>query len=248
MKTGQVTKKEDSRRFIPIHAIANTLSPIACKLLPSLHCLTGCDTTPALFKKGKVTAFKKMLVDLSKYENLVSIGGDDIELAVRAARELIADLYDTRGKFKSCHHDLNELRCKLAFRSVTIAKLPPCEDSFREFIKRVMWQARIWMSSHIAMPSLGSPSQYGYTDDLDPVLYTGYTSSEILDKLICDCKGKKMCSKSCSCKDQGLSCTDVCFCGGEDDCKNDLSNAEDVSSESTADGVEAEGQVDTFDD
>ena len=58
IETGTVTRMTRSRRFIPIHEICSVVPPILCEILPSVHALTGCDSTSAFFGIGKKTVYK----------------------------------------------------------------------------------------------------------------------------------------------------------------------------------------------
>jgi hypothetical protein len=59
-----------------------------------------------------------------------------------------------------------------------------------------------------------------YTTGLVPVFFLGQMSSHFLQDLVCSCKGKSICSSSCACFEQIMSCTDLCPCYGSDICKN----------------------------
>ena len=48
-----VSGGKDGRKYIPVHDLCSSLSNITCQILPSLHALTGCDTTFAFFRIGK---------------------------------------------------------------------------------------------------------------------------------------------------------------------------------------------------
>jgi hypothetical protein len=45
-------------------------------------------------------------------------------------------------------------------------------------------------------------------------------SADFLQDLVCSCKGKSPCKKSCACFEEKLACTDLCFCQGSDWCKH----------------------------
>ena len=79
------------------------------------------------------------------------------------------------------------------------------------------------MNAHVAKPAIGLPATHGWQEGqsgLEPILFEGLMSSDFLQDLICTCKGKSVCSKSCVCFEQGLSCTDLCPCQGTDLCHN----------------------------
>ena len=107
----------------------------------------------------------------------------------------MALLYDPLNKERKYHFCLNKLDSKLALRKCdTIEKLPPCENAFKQHVERVMWQTKIWKSSHIERPDIGSPFTFGWKKEgavLTPILYERLTTSEVMSDLIC--KGKDHC-------------------------------------------------------
>ncbi|VDI26825.1 Hypothetical predicted protein [Mytilus galloprovincialis] len=56
--TGSANSLRDCRRYIPIHELSKSLSPLLANILPTVHALTGCDTTSAIFGFGKKTVLK----------------------------------------------------------------------------------------------------------------------------------------------------------------------------------------------
>ena len=42
--------------------------------------------------------------------------------------------------------------------------------------------------------------------------------------LVCICKGKSICSKNYVCVEQNVSCTSICGCQGNEECRNKLSH------------------------
>ena len=96
------------------------------------------------------------------FAELVFLGGNDENNALTGARKLIACLYDSKEKEKQAHASMNVLCGKLAAKQdCVLAKLPPCEESLKQHVRRASWQSRIWSSSHFAKPDLGSPLEYG---------------------------------------------------------------------------------------
>ena len=72
-------------------------------------------------------------------------------------------MHDPKGKENEAHSNMNVLRAKLAAkRECVLAKLPPCEESLKQHVRRAAWQTWIWISYHIAKPDLGSPLEYGW--------------------------------------------------------------------------------------
>ena len=159
---------------------------------------------------------------------MINLAGSDIETSVTVGRQFIADLYDPKGKAQSVHGDLNKLRVKSALsKDASLVRLPPSEASFRQHIFRVSLQVYVWMNAHIAKPPPRSPLEYGWTmgnRSIVPLYFEGPMSSDFLQDLVCTCKGKSICGKSCVCYEQHLSCTSICGCQGSDDCRNQLTH------------------------
>ena len=90
---------------------------------------------------------------VDSFAELVFLGGDDENTSIVGARKFIASLYDPKGKEKVAHSNMNVLHAKLAAkRECVLAKMPPCEKSLKQHVRRAAWQTRIWISSHIAKP------------------------------------------------------------------------------------------------
>jgi hypothetical protein len=62
--------------------------------------------------------------------DLVLLTNADLGTTMHAARHAVSLLYDPKGKFKSCHHDLNMLRIKLAIsKDASLSRIPTSEPS-----------------------------------------------------------------------------------------------------------------------
>ncbi|CAG2239892.1 unnamed protein product [Mytilus edulis] len=135
--TGSTNSLRDCRRYIPIHELSKSLSPLLANILPAVHALTGCDTTSAIFGFGKKTVFKLIRKFPSKFTNLQNFDTIDFSTSLSASRELISSLYDPKDKFASSHVDLNKLRVKLATcKDTSLLRLPPSEPAFKEHVLR----------------------------------------------------------------------------------------------------------------
>ena len=61
----------------------------------------------------------------------------------------------------------------------------------------------------------------GKNGNIEPVMYEGKTTAEIISGLTCNCKGKKRCKVDCSCYVNSLPCIELCFCeSDENKCHN----------------------------
>jgi hypothetical protein len=55
--------------------------------------------------------------------------------------------------------------------------------------------------------------------------------SDFLQDLVCTCKGKSVCSRSCVCFEHNLSCTELCSCQASDLCRNSNTHKRDLEDE-----------------
>ena len=237
MELGNVTERMDLRRMVPVHKICEALQPTECAILPAVHCLTGCDSVSAFYgigKKSVINCLKTNGCDMfSELENLHIMSED---AAIAEARRLVAQLYDPKHNMLDCHNDLNKLRFRLSLKNDrSLAKLPPCEDSFRQHVRRTTYQTRIWMNADRGVLDMESPVGHGWENGntgLVPTYYTGDTATDILQNLFCNCSGKKPCSAQfCTCVRNGFDCINICECSTSNKCFNNT----DRESEHTVD-------------
>ena len=96
----------------------------------------------------------------------------------------------------------------------SLVKLPPSEAAFRQHILRVAFQVYVWTHANEAKPPPRSPLEYEWRYEnkyLMPTYFEG------------------ICSKNCVCAEQNLSCTSICGCQGNEECRNQLSHQLSVS-------------------
>ena len=217
-------KTLDLRRFIPVHDIVVALGPPLCESLPSIHALTGCDTVSSFFGIGKKTAFSTArTIGHSELPCLQAL--EDYE-SVAVSRQFVVALYDPKKKMKGSHNSLNELRFHLAAkRSVSIAKLPPCEASFKQHVRRASWQTKTWTTAHIPKPDNSEPSSNGWLSKngaLTPLYFEGPTALDKLKDFFCGCMGKNTCEdeEKCPCHQDSVACSQICRCEGDEKCHN----------------------------
>lgn len=219
-ETGITTRYENNHRFVPVNEIINHHGDDMMRILPATHALSGCDTTSALFYIWKKNAFKIVSNHgPKKNSNLSSLSENKIIVAEDAARALVSLWYDSAQKNKSMHGNLNQLRTKMAsIKDTPMSRLPPCEAVFRQHVLQVMWQLRLWVNARTPELVNGSPFDLGWEKygNIEPVMYEGKTTAEIISGLTCNCKGKKRCKVDCSCYVNSLPCIELCFCESDE--------------------------------
>ena len=132
-------------------------------ILPQIHALSGCATTASPFYIGKKSVVKTVLKHGPvRFANLSSVSEIDIAAAVNASHALVALWYNPTEKFKHCHEDLNLLRTRMASTKITpLSCLPPCGELFKENVKRVIWQVRLWTFASM-LDFGGKPDDFGW--------------------------------------------------------------------------------------
>lgn len=220
MHAGHAGKYVTRERFIPVHSLASELGKATCQSLPSVHAITGCDSTNAIFGIGKKTA---CTILQNMPESVCSkLYKSPAESWLAAATEFVLLMYGKKaGKCKT----LNELRYKLATTTDKPAnQLPPTDDAFKQHALRAMYQSLIWCNSHLPKPQLGEPEDFGWYRDssgLHPILFTQDSApAEVRDltHLYCQCKESNCKDGSrCTCVHAGLKCIELCIC---EDCLN----------------------------
>jgi hypothetical protein len=82
---------------------------------------------------GENMLYKILKTSPEVLSDLVSLTNGDLETTINAARHAVSLLCDPKGKFKSCHHDLNMLRVKLVTsKDDSLSRIPPREPSFKQ--------------------------------------------------------------------------------------------------------------------
>ena len=99
--------------------------------------------------------------------------------------------------------------------------LPPCQDGLNKHTLCANYQAAIWRNALHANPHIPSPESHGWRlqDDVLTVDWMSlpHAPEALMELVICGCIGQ--CSSNhCTCRRNGLSCSNSCQCG--DSCEN----------------------------
>ena len=124
------TSHAKKSQFIPTRRIYTTLREKICRILPSFHCLTGCDSTGIFSRSGKKKSFKVLSKNIDSLGTLDQLGekptfekeSDGVPYAIK----LVCLLYDSKRQV----FDINHLRYKLFYsKNLSGEKLPPTHDA-----------------------------------------------------------------------------------------------------------------------
>ncbi|KAH3718287.1 hypothetical protein DPMN_061089 [Dreissena polymorpha] len=131
------------------------------KILLTVYCITGCDTTSGFNGKGKKKVFNLFMKYAKTFQNLHDIGEqlNLQKLQKDACEKFVALLYGNENL------TLNEIRRIRAATSAHPKALPPTRDSFYLHCLRCLLQLWIWHHSLVAKHDLPSPTLFGYHFD-----------------------------------------------------------------------------------
>ena len=210
----------EKRRFVPVHAICLALGPMLSGLMLPFHAITGCDSTSAVGKLGKVRPWQLLRENVTKYKQLSSFGTtlEVSSVTMACAEVFFCEAYGS--KLVNVNDVRHDMFCK---RFTKTEALPPTQDCLGMHLLRANYQSLIWKTALQLTPGNNDPVGHGWEKDgeaIKPRLMTNPCAPEsLLVVVTCSC-AKSECKGRCSCKNQGLSCIDACKCGGGEACKN----------------------------
>ncbi|KAB0797138.1 hypothetical protein PPYR_08132 [Photinus pyralis] len=180
----------------------------------SVHAMTGCDTTSAVFNKGKIN-----LVNTVQRKRLCNILKEFYNPhATKEKLEEITTQFFIAAYVKSVPQtpDLDSVRYTLyqqyvAKRSLNtnfnLASLPPTSNSAKYHGFRVFHQVQAWLNNNLP------PQDWGWilkNGNLHPIHSDqAMAPTWVLQKIFCNCSSGG-CKKACRCKRMGLSCSMAC--------------------------------------
>ena len=211
-----------------------------------LHAATGCDTTSAVYRKGKRVPFRKLQAQPALC-TAVQVFNDPqaSKNAVAAAGEaFLCVVYG--GKIDD---NLDVKRHQLYLRTIAkqkvcakfdLATLPPTSAAARQHSFRVYHQVQQWRGVALNPTDWGWRLKDGRLTSL-PTLREPAPET-LLHLITCNCRSG--CERNCECRRSGLPCTSMCgFCAGHGcsnhDTSGDTSDGEDYTSGSDEDELDA---------
>ena len=217
-----VMKLRDGRNRIA--DIKRNLPDNVVKYLAVAHALSGCDTTSALFRRGKIQAFKVLdntqdmsFLDVFKRPHStpkeIAMSGERFLLLLYKAPVTCKTLDDLR--FWRYKKQVNEKKLTSA-SGLELRTLPPTSDAAKYHCYRAYLQVQQWLGINM------DPTEWGYMRDsyLVPIIKDKPAAPDKVLRLIsCGCK-QGCTDKTCVCVKAGMFCTILCSsCNGRD-CAN----------------------------
>ena len=186
----------DKRRLVNVQAVAKDLGDEINLALVALHAFTGCDTTSAFVRRGKVkplTLLKKHPEFLPTFHAL----GSRVEIEDRVFKDLEKF---TCLMYGSKLGDINSLRYEkfierfsakpgevlTSYNGVDMSLLPPCRESLKMHVRRANYQALIWKKADQATPSIPGPDGHGWNTNVEGELEICWTNGNLMPQELAD--------------------------------------------------------------
>ena len=202
-----------------------------------LHSLFGCDTTSAISGLGKIKCVNKA-ANNPKYAGWLGrfcqpLDGDVEEFKALLVEDAVNVLLFTYNEKIKPGTQLNEVRyrtfadrAKKSIRAVDLKGLPPTLGAFKQHVYRSYLQCRQWMGDD----SL-DPSDWGFKQQAlvqMPVASRNHVAPRaLLLMFACGCAQDACKDNRCSCRKNGVACTDLCTkCRGLS-CENEATECDD---------------------
>ena len=208
-KLGSKTRTE----YMEVKKAVDALGHDKCACLLGLHSFTGCDTVSSFAGRGKVSALgllnhEKHMTTLQSLGQSWNLSNESLQLL----ETLTCSLYSP----KTAVNSVNELRFNIFCAKKGEAEswqLPPCASSLLNHCKRANYQCAIWKRSLSRNPDIPSPVGHGWrVDDGQLVIDWGDASpapEAVMELIACNCP-RKCLKESCTCLQNGMSCTYLC--------------------------------------
>ena len=77
----------NKRRLLSVNDIVHQKGEAICSILPAFHCLTGCDTTSAFVRKGKISPLN-LVEKKAEYISMLTMLGQEHEYSNQLLTEI----------------------------------------------------------------------------------------------------------------------------------------------------------------
>lgn len=200
-----------------------------------LHALSGCDTTSALFKKGKKSLLKvfEKLTNLDELAAAFEEENCSAQRLLESGTQTLLAVYNAPKSVKSLDHlrYMHYVKSTKLNKPVQLSNIPPTSAAAHQHFKRVYYQVQTWLGHDL------EPQVWGWAmrnDFLEPIMTILPPAPEdLLNTIFCNCKSG--CGSRCGCRKAGLQCSLACGqCNGQA-CLNALPYQSDINEDGTFD-------------
>ncbi|GFX03206.1 uncharacterized protein TNCV_1700901 [Trichonephila clavipes] len=150
-------------RLISITDLYQDLCISLSKALPCFHAITGCDYTPAFFRKGKLRPLK-LLEKSVEYQlacqKIITDDDDELERIFATLEKFVCHMYgvpnfsnvnDVRFYLFSKTYQSKELddNFEKKYRSFDSSSLPSCKAELNQHLLRMRYVTNFWRNAHL---------------------------------------------------------------------------------------------------
>ena len=187
-----------------------------CRVLPAIHCLTGCDYTS---KFGtKIAALKANSVEFLKDFGQI-LPEDDFSKMMRDAENYLVKVLSKNSQ-ETTMDGLRRWQYRHQ-KNLNIEELPVTSVSIIPHILRAYFVCNSMISILNKNASPLKAVDYGYHIE-DSLLVPSKTQNLLPHKYSVICSCGKCATRLCKCKLQFQRCTKFCECEASDRCKNEI--------------------------
>lgn len=207
---------------------SNDLSLEVLDALPSIHALSGCDSTSAFSGIGKKKIYKTVTKEKTFLKAAGLLGTSMLidESVLDTLEEMFCRLYGYKKD-----GSINECRYKAILRKKKLPKpekVPPTQDSLRLHFMRCNYQIQEWRNALDVNHVPNDPDGCGWERNENVLEIKWMTAKpapeELLEFTTCACKKTSCITNRCQCYALNLECLDLCECSK---CKNEEKNEND---------------------
>lgn len=187
-------------RYIDVIKLYVSLGIELSTSLPAFHALTGCDFTPAFYRKGKQKPFKileknttlqKALSHLRKTEEISPDIFSEVEKFVCQIYGIKNVFTVNEGRFEIFCNAYKPKKDKEAFKAklknCDSSNIPPCLQELQEQVLRVNYVCSIWINAIKKTPTNFSPVGNGWIEEENafiPLWFKGQQYPGFVDDVI----------------------------------------------------------------
>ncbi|XP_053954504.1 uncharacterized protein LOC128860783 [Anastrepha ludens] len=167
----------NNKRCIDINDLSEQLGPSLCQSLPGFHALTGCDYSPAFYRKGKKRPFQ-ILKKSPEYQNAFIELGNINSIATKThifkmLEKFVCEMYNLRnindvnsGRFSKFWEtykasNVNEVFQK-QLKNFDASSLPPCKTELHQQLLRAQYIGNTWRNAYLKSPTCYIPESNGW--------------------------------------------------------------------------------------
>ena len=224
-------------KFISLSKMRLQLGEQLCDTLIGLHVFTGCDTTSALYSKGK-----SKCLTLSLKHNILMQSFAEIGMNIPPLQELREQLehFVSLSYGEKNSEQVNDARYSLFhWNKTNECFLPPNADSLQKHTLRTNYQAAIQKRCLTSFQLLPSATENDWKME-NRILSIDWMSlnpapDAFLQNVNCSCTKSGCVNNRCSCMPSEQKCTDVCKCINCDNKCDDVPTASTLSSDDDSD-------------